>query len=516
VAVLLLVNSLVFPEFSSSFLGITTIETLSETVGALRDAGKYFVSIIDDGVEKTEKDAISSMLEGENDPPTAAEEREEKPSELSHFQKIVAHLKKKKNGDTPKKAEDTPKKIQLKSLTDEKARLRAKLAGCKAAQTECNFELAWAVLPPRDLKPISDTHMKKLVANTIALIGACESKYALMGDESDKSEPDSNDEHRLRGVADTADIELGDGSSRPANGNDSSQDDSVDEGTKPERKSKKKRDLKRTSLEREMKDLELVKPKKEIEYGDVELLKYLVARIAKPLADLQHKIDEGVDVVASCLAYCYDVPKLPSGVRAPSGIQLEEIDIRVDILTTALAEFDKDSASALETAAVMHDLDHPQVDIMPRMETFLISSFLLNLRQAALHTLDMLKHSRIMVEKRQARHGRRRLYAPKIEWSKWLSTGGEEDSFALPENARQDIRTGKRKDDPNDNDDESITSRATLVNKSDVESGTGHRTASEPVIPAVRANSATSQKEAELDKGTLVHRIRNGLADIIE
>jgi hypothetical protein len=203
-------------------------------------------------------------------------------------------------------------------------------------------------------------------------------------------------------------------------------------------------------------------------------------------------------------------------VRAPSGIQLEEIDIRVDILTTALAEFDKDSASALETAAVMHDLDHPQVDIMPRMETFLISSFLLNLRQAALHTLDMLKHSRIMVEKRQARHGRRRLYAPKIEWSKWLSTGGEEDSFALPENARQDIRTGKRKDDPNDNDDESITSRATLVNKSDVESGTGHRTASEPVIPAVRANSATSQKEAELDKGTLVHRIRNGLADIIE
>jgi len=43
--VLLIVNITVFPEFSSSFLGITTIETLGETIGVLRDAGEYFVAI---------------------------------------------------------------------------------------------------------------------------------------------------------------------------------------------------------------------------------------------------------------------------------------------------------------------------------------------------------------------------------------------------------------------------------------------------------------------------------------
>jgi hypothetical protein len=43
VGILLLVNVAIFPEFSARFLGITTIDTLGETVGALRDAGNYFI-----------------------------------------------------------------------------------------------------------------------------------------------------------------------------------------------------------------------------------------------------------------------------------------------------------------------------------------------------------------------------------------------------------------------------------------------------------------------------------------
>ncbi|KAH7312876.1 hypothetical protein BKA65DRAFT_516816 [Rhexocercosporidium sp. MPI-PUGE-AT-0058] len=503
VAILLLVNLLVFPEFSSSFLGITTIETLGETVGALRDAGKYFVSMAEStGGQEEKEDAVSA-------PATAAEQPTEKPKHdsPSFLQKKLRLLRRKQEEPSTSKTVEGPSVVKLKSLTDAKPKLRAKLAGCKAAQQECNFELTWAVLPPRDLKVISDTNMNKLVANTIALIGACESKYALMGDENDKTDPETLEK--------AAGLDSGEDSSRPGTGVDSSHDESSDEKQEIKRQRKEKKQMSRskhkTRLQRELDNLELIKPHKEIASGDIELLKYLVGRITKPLAALQNSIDSSVDVVTSCLAYCYDVPKLPSGARAPSGIQLEEIDIRVDILTEALADFDKDSASALETAASLHDLDRPQVDIMPRMETFLVSSFLLNLRQAALHTMQMLHHSRLLVEKRQARHGRSRLYAPRINWRKWLKSGGEDEPFALPENARKDARTGKGKDDAED-DDDSIVSKETLLKKKDIESAPP-KDGSRPPDPSIPSKKATKRPTKP---GTLAHRFRNGLADCLE
>lgn len=503
--VLILVNVLVFPEFSSGFLGTSTIETLGETVGALRDAGRYFVSVVGEDGEKEGKKEESERTVGEG---TAAEKKEDK-SKHTLVDKLRGVLGKKKKEDKSKSKDETPKTVKLKALTDEKAKLRAKLASCKAAQQECNFELAWAVLPPRDMKPISDTHMKKLVANTIALIGACESKYALMGDGNDEKEAESKAEHKLKSAAEEAKLESGDDSSRPVSRGDTSHDDSADEKKKKPKKKRKKK----TKLEEDIDNLELIKPKKEIESGDIELLKYLVSRIAKPLADLQEKIDRSVDVVTSCLAYCYDVPKLPSGARAPSGIQLQEIDIRVDILTEALADFDRDSAGALEGAAAVHDLDHPQVDIMPRMETFLISSFLLNLRQAALQTLEMLNHSRILVEKRQARHGRRRIYLPRINWRKWLTSGGEEDMLVLPDNARKGARTGKSNDATQDDDDDDATSKESLITKKDVESAAKDKDAS-PQPPPASQKAKPQRKDPK--KGTLVYRLRNGLADAIE
>jgi hypothetical protein len=515
-AALLLINALVFPEFSSSFLGVTTIETLGETVGALRDAGSYFISIAERPETSEEGQENEKPAENLTAPTTAAERPKEKfqDNKRPFVNRILEIFKKKKADETEAKPTETPKPepVKLKSLTDEKAKLRTKLASCKAAQQECNFELAWAVLPPRDLKPISDTHMKKLVANTIALIGACESKYALMGDESDKKERESKDEYQLKKVAEAANIEAGEDSSCPATGVDSSHDESADEKKDKKGKKKKRRNKSKMRLEREIENLELVKPKKEIESGDIELLRYLVSRISKPLVDLQEKIDRSVDVVTSCLAYCYDVPKLPSGARAPSGIRLEEIDIRVDILTEAMAEFDKDSATALEGAASLHDLDHLQVDIMPRMETFLISSFLLNLRQAAFCTLEMLNHARILVEKRQARHDRRRLYAPRINWQKWLASGGEEDALALPEQARKDARTGNKRDD-NKDDDDSITSKESLLEKKDVESAPPKESQSQSPPPAKDADQAATGKA---EKSTMIHRLRNGLADTIE
>lgn len=505
-AILILVNIFVFPEFSSEFLGETTIETLGETVDTLRDAGRYFINIGEEPGKKTVPAATEHSPSVEE--PTKPQEGANLP-----FLESCKSLFRKSTGIKTK--DNSPKMVTLKSLTDKKTKLRAKLAGCKAAQQECNFELAFSVLPPEAMKPISVHAMNKLVQNAIALIGACESKYALMGDENDKSDSVVEPEKEVRDTA--RQVGVHDGATSPSARASSTENYSSDDKHKKKparvnskRKAPGKRSQSKRRRERELEDLELVKPKKEIEFGDVELLRYLVHRIAKPLEDLQDKIDRSVDVATSCLAYCYGVPKLPSGARAPTGIHLQEIDIRVDILVEALAEFDRNSALALEGAASIRDQEHPDVDIMPRMETFLISLFLLNLRQAALHTLAMLHHSRIIVESRQARHGRRRLYVPRINWRKWLTSGGEEDMLALPDNARKDARTGNTKADPHD-DDSSVTSKENLLTrtKTDVEA-IKVKESSNPV------QSKNAPKRKAIQKKSLIFRLRDGLADMIE
>ena len=67
----------------------------------------------------------------------------------------------------------------------------------------------------------------------------------------------------------------------------------------------------------------------------------------------------------------------------PRGIIVEELDLHMHNLQQALVTFDGDTSAALEKAAVMEELRDQGPDIMPREEIFLISSFLLNLRQAA-------------------------------------------------------------------------------------------------------------------------------------
>ena len=86
---------------------------------------------------------------------------------------------------------------------------------------------------------------------------------------------------------------------------------------------------------------------------------------------------------------------------------------------------------------------------MPRVEVFLISSFLLNFRQAVAQIEEMLRYSRGLVEKRQHTRGRRRLFAPKIHWRRWLHSGGEEVE-GLPASGRKAARQGESEDHIND------------------------------------------------------------------
>ncbi|KAI5821204.1 hypothetical protein BZA77DRAFT_238452 [Pyronema omphalodes] len=317
VAVMLLVNVSIFPEFGSTQLCMATIETLQEVQKVQKAAAELFIAF---SVGKDPEQCVAG----------------------------------------------------LRDLTDMKAKLRAKVAATKAVYTECSFELAYSVLAPRELKHISRKGIKNITGKTFSLVGACESAYALMG------------------------IEL----RAPPGG---------------------KYDINWYRSQRE-------------ESADEELLKALLIRVEAPLRQLQAATSRALDIVSACVAYSYDTPSLPavgkasSRARKPTGIPLPEVDVHIEWLEGAIEEFGRTSTAALEIAAVLqepnqHDVE---VDLMPREEVFLISSFVMNLRQSATHALEMLKHSRTLVEAREDRKGRKSLHFPRIKIRKWLFSGTEE------------------------------------------------------------------------------------------
>lgn len=263
IGVVVLVNVTIFPQFSSGFLGTSTIGALSEAIDSFQAAGDWFMSIAENG------------------------------------------------GDE----ETSPKamRMRLAALSNKKPKLRACLSSCKAAQAECNFELVFAVLPPRSLKPISVTMMTRLVQVTTSLINACESKFAL---EACDEKEYTLEEHGHQYDSDTS-----------SNGD----------------------------IAEHQRNIALVKPIREIESGDIDILEHIMSQIRHPAKEMQDQIQDAVRLITSALAYCYDVSRLPSGSLKPDGILLQEMDIRMEIFVKALAKFDIDSALALESAAIATD-----------------------------------------------------------------------------------------------------------------------------------------------------------------
>ncbi|TGJ83687.1 hypothetical protein E0Z10_g5076 [Xylaria hypoxylon] len=428
IGVVIFINVTLFPQFSSGFLGTSTIETLSETIDIFQAAGDWFMSSTEDGDE--EKTSPKAM------------------------------------------------RTRLAALSNKKPKLRARLGSCKAVQAECNFELVLTVLPPRSLKPISVTMMTSLVQVTTSLINACESKFALAA-YNDK-------EH----VSD----ELRD---EKANGDQDESDSSPDEG-----------------VTEHQRNINLIKPIRQIESGDIDILEHIMSTIRHPAKEMQDQIEGAVHLITSALAYCYDVSQLPSGSRKPDGIPLQEMDIRMEIFAEALARFDIDSVAALSSAAVATDGGDLIDDIAPRMETHLVSSFLISLSQAARQVLEMLKHTRTLVEKRQTRNGHQKLYWPHISWKKWLVSGGEEDGNVLPENARKEARTGYGPIEDNTNEDDESTSNSTGVYRAPVTDEEKGVAGLKEVLP--QNGEGTHRKGSQGSQSNNILWIRGLAADAVE
>ncbi|KAM5360540.1 hypothetical protein ACJZ2D_013669 [Fusarium nematophilum] len=398
--VTLVVNASMFPELSSSFLGLSAIDALCETMDTLTRATHWFVTPGGDSQEDLGQTGLTMT-------PTFKSSPDKPKRKKGPFRKFLDEFPNPfKPAQGRYRASTVPVGLTtVASLTGKKAKLRTRLARCKAAQREVNYEVSISALPPSSMKPLSTSHMSSLVQSTITVIGACENKFVVL-ENDDGSEGDD-------------DLTATDSFASDASG------------------------IKRMStFDDYLRRVENAKPIRELEASSASLLESILERIREPVQEFEASLKEAVRLVIVCLAYCYDVPRLPSGAPAPKGIHLQELDFRIDVFTEALANFDASCAMELRRSAL--DETGHSIDFMPRMETFLISSFVLAFRQSAMHVLEMLRHVRKVVEQRKARNDRSSIWFPRhTNIRQWLTTGGEVDGLVLPESARKEIRRGK-------------------------------------------------------------------------
>jgi len=137
------------------------------------------------------------------------------------------------------------------------------------------------------------------------------------------------------------------------------------------------------------------------------------------------------------------------------------------------------------------------------------------------HVQNMLKHCRQLVDLRHQRHGQRRLYAPRIKWASWLSSGGEQDE-AVPASGRKRNRQGAARDPIMDEaDDDTFECKDDLIHAShaiDVEKATGQdEQANHKCGNQTEAPVKPSMERTQVSKNvTLALRLRGSFADTVE
>lgn len=405
-AVSLLTNLALFPELSSSYLGDSAITTIAEAMETLSRSTYWFVTPGGDTDEVRQQRSQQHS--------SFSRKKRSSGFSVPFLKRLIATKRWRKFVSSfpspftsPGKLNQAQVPIELTSLanlTEGKAKIRSQLRACRAAQDEVNFEISLSKLPPDAMRPITMNSMTNLIQGIITVIGACENKFVLLDANATEPIPISS---RGGGIL--------------PNTSHSSRDSPRSGKVRKRKPAKSSR-------------ADAVKPIKEIEAGSAELVEHILLCIRQPVMDLHKALKEAAELLISCLAYCLQVAKLPSGAVAPETIALTDLDTRIDLFANAIVLFDAESAEALKTAAT--DSEGPSLDLMPRMETFLISSFILALRQSAGLVMRMLRHSRTLVELRQKASNRSKLWMPKYaSLGQWLSSGGDQISASVTDSS---------------------------------------------------------------------------------
>lgn len=342
-AVNLTVNIILFPEFGSTYIGNTITSALHQMQTCLYETTTFFTT-----VDKKDTKVLSS--------------------ELGH-------------------------------LLAKKKKIRSVFQQCEAVMQECTFEISYAFMSPRELKPVMKS-LKQIGVRESALIVACEHEFSVFSSYVSDRVPEES-------------IQIKDSKST-----------SFDMSNKERRKIL----------------LDSAKPHKEAEYADKEILLKFLETVKAPVLSLLLVMSESMDRVKYTLATCYDVPmsevpnaKFPIDFESQSSVT-SEIDkdtykIESPVITPDnLSEQLSDLAKAIHLFDVivkkaLSDIssdDNDNTYIMPRDEYFLLSSFLLNYRETALVMTQLLEYTLQILETRKKRQSKG--YSGKKLWFSVLYT----------------------------------------------------------------------------------------------
>lgn len=203
-------------------------------------------------------------------------------------------------------------------------------------------------------------------------------------------------------------------------------------------------------------------------------------------------------------------------------MQLEDIDGDIETLQGAMDRFDQNIQASLASTHGWKDKQDVMGDIIPREEVFLISSFYLNMRQAALHVYQMLEHSRDLVDQCEKRKSRRRFYAPQINWQKWLYSGGEEDQpTAEMGHLQSAIHKGATTETTDEDEDTALLAKKNTLDgrptRNDPEFGAVHSTKTSPFRSQNGPSAqASSNRRGVMQRYNVLRQFRGRLADTVE
>lgn len=388
-------NVTIFPESGSTDLGKVTVALIKELKSSISMTVNYFVNSAEimrahlEEEERRENEAMEAANrdeEGAESPKSNhgnTDDSNETPEtyvpESIHDETLQ---KKQSHSSIPSPELDI---TELGTLLKKKTSLTAKYTSCKAALTECTFEITYAYVSPTVLKPTVKL-LNGIVKSAGAMLDACELEFALLG------------------KVQAAQLQKTNSSTNQA-------------------------------AEEEQDIIKRLKPEREIVHGNKELLLAMVSRVAEPVHVLDKAMNDAFDHAVHAVCYAFSV-----GEQYPN---IHDFPDKREEFKDAIETFDIVSRSALASLD-FGTVDHDHLDdyLLPRDELFLLASFILNLKSCALSIMSLLDEAQALHATRRKREevrgwpilGKKRLWSAMFDNRKSFS----KYFFSRSDDARND------------------------------------------------------------------------------
>lgn len=292
----------------------------------------------------------------------------------------------------PASAKEYADKIAF--LIAQKKKVRTAFAQSAATMLECTYELSYSYMAPQELKPLLK-NLHSLNNTTNALHVACELVLSVF---VAKKQADTKQEI-------------------------------------PEMKSAKEL-------------LKRIKPQKEVDYSDREMIIEFIHSIKNPVQDVTKVALHALNQSKSVLAYAYDVNVQNVKFSNVDDISFEEINEetrkvkypvtveQIDECLRELAQANQNFSEIIkQELAKVSDQEVDYIYLVPREEYFIMSMFILNFRENSILISKILSQMRRLLETRQRREARgwfkgKHIWFSSLNskkaWYKFLKSGSDE------------------------------------------------------------------------------------------